>query len=245
MLEQVVNRNCKIMVRIHQTSRRDDTVAVVIRVVGERQIEFVTQRQQTRHCAFGGAIHADSAIFIQMHKAEGLIDMIVNNRQIQIVVFRYALPVFDTGTAERINTQFQTRFLDGGHINDVHQPFDKRLHQILFLYVTACPGFIQRDAFYIFQTRGQQCVGAIFNHFGDVGISRTTIWRIVFDTTIFRRVVRRRDDDTIGLCATVFVMRQNSVRDGRRWRVAICLLHNDIHTVCSQHFEHGDKRRFR
>ncbi len=35
---------------------------------------FFRQRQQTRHRTFGGAIHTDRAIFIKVHKAEGLIN---------------------------------------------------------------------------------------------------------------------------------------------------------------------------
>ncbi|MNI43152.1 hypothetical protein D3C73_974730 [compost metagenome] len=49
MLEQVVDGHRQIMVRVHQALRRNNAVAVVIRVVGERQIELVTQRQQTTH----------------------------------------------------------------------------------------------------------------------------------------------------------------------------------------------------
>ncbi len=53
-------------------------MTVVVRVVGEGQVKLVTQRQQTRHRTFGGAIHTDRAVFIKVHKAEGLINLIVN-----------------------------------------------------------------------------------------------------------------------------------------------------------------------
>ena len=43
MLEQVVDGYRQIMVRVHQALRRDDAMAVVIRIVGKRQIEFVAQ----------------------------------------------------------------------------------------------------------------------------------------------------------------------------------------------------------
>ena len=43
MLEQVVDGYRQIVVRVHQALRRDDAVTVVIRIVGERQIEFVAQ----------------------------------------------------------------------------------------------------------------------------------------------------------------------------------------------------------
>ncbi len=82
MLEQIVDGHCQIVVRVHQPCRGNNTVAVIIRVVGECQVEFITQRQQTCHRAFGGAVHADRAVFIEMHKAERLIDMIVNDSEV-------------------------------------------------------------------------------------------------------------------------------------------------------------------
>ena len=114
-----------------------------------------------------------------MHKAEGLIDLIVNDGQVEVVILANALPVFDTGTAQRINAQRQARFLNRRHINDIGQPFHERLHQILLFHMTGCHRFVEGDTLHAFQAIGQQCVGTIFHHFSDVGISRATIWRIV------------------------------------------------------------------
>ncbi|MOA27799.1 hypothetical protein D3C78_1486970 [compost metagenome] len=52
MLEQIVDGNRQIMVRIHQPRRRNYAVAVVIRIVGKRQVELVAQRQQATHRRF-------------------------------------------------------------------------------------------------------------------------------------------------------------------------------------------------
>ena len=124
-----------------------------------------------------------------MHKAEGLVNLIVHNGQIELVVFANTFPVFDTGPAQRIDTQRQARFLDRRHVDDVRQPFNERLHQILFFNVTRSQRRVQRNAFHALQAGGQQFVGAVLHHFGDVGISRAAVWRVVLDTTIFRRVV--------------------------------------------------------
>ena len=155
VLEQVVDRNGQIVVRVHQPGRSDDTVTVVIRVVRKRQIEFITQRQQARHRALGGAVHADRSVFVQVHKTEGLIDVIVHDGQIQLVVLGNAFPVFNTGAAQWIHAQLQTGFLDSGHIDDIRQPFHERLHQILLFHVAGGHGFIQRDAFHTVQTVSQ------------------------------------------------------------------------------------------
>ncbi len=96
MLEQIVDRNRQIVVWIHQTRRGHDAVTVIIGIVAERQIELVAVSQQACHCAFGRTVHAHNAIFIQMHKAEGLIDCIVYQRQIQLVMLSNTLPVSNT-----------------------------------------------------------------------------------------------------------------------------------------------------
>ena len=66
-----------------------------------------------------------------VHKAEGLIDGIVHQRQIQLVVLRHALPVGDAGTAKRIHAQFQAGTLDSRHVDHLNRAFDIRLHRSL------------------------------------------------------------------------------------------------------------------
>ena len=245
MLEQVIDRHCQVVVRIHQTRRGDDTVTVIVRIVGKGQIELVTQRQQSRHRAFGGAVHTDCAIFVEMHKAESLINVIVNDSQVQVVVLGNTLPVFDTGTAKRIDAQRQARFLDRRHVDDVGQSFNKRLNQVLLFYMTRCQRSIQRHTLHALQTISQQSVSPVFHHFGDVSICRTTVWRVVFNATIFRRIVGRRDHNAVSQRAAFFVVDQDSIRHGRGWRKAVIFLHDDVHAVRCQHFQYRDKSRFR
>ncbi len=120
-------------------------------------------------------------------------------------------PVFNTRAAQRINAQRQTGFLNRRHINDIRQPFDKWLHQIYRFNVARGHCRIQRDALNALQAARQQRIGAIFYHFSDVGIRRAAIGRIIFNTAIFRRVVRRCNDNTICQRAAFFVMDQDSI----------------------------------
>ena len=244
MLEQVVDSHRQIVVRIHQASRGHDTVTVVIRIVGEGQIELIAQRQQTRHRTLGGAVHADRAIFIQVHKAERLIDLIVNDGQIQLVVLADAFPVFDTRTAQRIDAQFQARLLNSRHIDDIRQPFNKWLYQVLLFHVAGSQRGVERNTLHTLQTGGQQFISAVLHHFSHVGISRAAVWRVVLDTAIFRRVVRRGDDDTIRQRAAFFVMHQNRVGNRRRRGETVVFLNDHINTVRRQHFQHGNEGRF-
>ncbi|MNG85519.1 hypothetical protein D3C79_442790 [compost metagenome] len=182
---------------------------------------------------------------VQVHKAEGLIDGVVDQRQIQLIVLGNALPVGNTGAAKRINAQFQAGTLNGGHINHVHQPFHIRLHQILRVQMTAVPGFVQRLALNAFQLLRQQFVGAFFNHRGQVGVGRAAVGRVILDAAVFRRVMRRGNDDAVGLCPTVAVVAQNSMRYRRGWRKAVIFLHDHIYAVGGQDFQHGNKGRLR
>ena len=244
MLEQVVNRHRQIVVRVHQPGRRDDTVTVVIRVIREGQVKFVAQRQQARHRALGGAVHADCAVFIEVHKAEGLIDVVVNDGQVEIVMLSDTLPVFDTGAAQRIDAQRQSGFLDRRHIDDIRQPFNKRLHQILFFNVAGGQRRIKRNTLDALQTGSEQFIGAIFDNLGHVGIRRAAVWRIVLDTTVFRRVVGRRDHNTVSQRTALFVMHQNRIGNRRRRGEAVFFLNDDVDAVCRQHFQYGNESRF-
>ncbi|MNC37700.1 hypothetical protein D3C75_862710 [compost metagenome] len=80
---------------------------------------------------------------VQVHKAEGLIDRVVHQRQIQLVMLGNTLPVGNAGTAKRIDAQLQAGTLDSRHIDNIHQPFDVRLHQILCVHAAAVPGLVQ------------------------------------------------------------------------------------------------------
>lgn len=179
----------------------------------------------------------------QVHKAEGLIDGIVHQRQIQLVVLRHALPVGDAGTAKRIHAQFQAGTLDSRHVDHLNQAFDIRLHQVFGVQVAAVPGLVQRLALNAFQLLRQQFVGALFDHRRQVGVGRAAVRRVVLDAAVFRWVMGRRNDDAVGLHAAAAVVAQNGVRYRRRWREAVVFLHDHIDAVGGQHFQHGNEGR--
>lgn len=176
-------------------------MTVIIRVVSKRQIELITQCQQARHRTLGGAVHTDRTVFIEVHKAEGLIDLIVNDGQVEVVILANALPVFDTGTAADQRPA-------SGPLSESppYQRYRPALPQTAApdpaLSHDRMPSLRRGDTLHAFQAISQQCVGSVFHHFSDVGISRATIWRIVLDTTIFRRVMGRCNHDTVCQWAT-------------------------------------------
>src|SRR5207248_3898267 len=93
------------------------------------------------------------------------------------------------------------------------------------------------DPLHLF-ARAQNFVGALLNATGDRGIGRSSVRRIVFESTIRGRVVRWRDDNSIG--PSIFaaaVVRKNGVRNDRRWSVLIVLRDHQLNAVCGEHFD--------
>ncbi len=179
-----------------------------------------------------------------MHKAEGLIDVIVDDSQVELVVPGNTFPVFDTGPAQRIDPELEAGFLNCRHVDDIRQPFDKRLHQILLFDMTGCQCRVEGEAPDALQTRGQQFVSAILDHFGDVGIRRAAVRRVVLDTAIFRRVMRRRNHDAVRQRTAFFVVHQDGIGNGRRRGKTVVFLHDNINAVGCQHFQNRNKGRF-
>src|SRR4029077_5514246 len=84
-------------------------------------------------------------------------------------------------------------------------------------------------------TGAQQLVRAVLNPVGDIGVGRSSVRWIVFETAIGWRVVRRGDDDAI--CKSLRptpVVPKNGVRNYRRWREAVISLNICLDTVCGQ-----------
>ena len=86
-----------------------------------------------------------------------------------------------------------------------------------------------------------------------ISISRTTIRRIVFKATITGRIMRRRNHNPISTLRAHpqhptlqrSIMRQNSVRHGRRRRVTPRGVNNHLNIIGQQHLKGANHRRLR
>ena len=106
------------MIRIQEASGAgDDAVAVMIGVTGEGDVEAVFQGDEARHGVGRGAIHADLAIPIDGHEAEGGVDLSVDNVKIKLVPLGDTRPVGDTGSTEGVHAELQSRPADGVEID--------------------------------------------------------------------------------------------------------------------------------
>ena len=104
----------------------------------------------------------------------------------------------------------------------------------------------QRDAFHTGVACTKERVRAILDPARDVGIGGAAVRRVVLEAAVFRRVVRRRDDDAVGeaLGATA-VVDQNRARDHGRRRVSVVGLDDGVDTVRSEDLERRALRRRR
>jgi hypothetical protein len=65
MCEQVANGDRQIMIWVHQSrGRRDDSVPVGIRVVGEGHAKFIFESDESGHRVRAGTIHSDFSVVI-------------------------------------------------------------------------------------------------------------------------------------------------------------------------------------
>ena len=86
--------------------------------------------------------------------------------------------------------------------------------------------------------RQQQLVRTVLDPAGHAGIGRTAVRRVVLESAIFRRVVRRRDDDSIRRpIARPLIPREDRAGDDRRRREAVVLLDDRLHAIRGEHFE--------
>ena len=90
--KQIIDRDRKIMIRIHQPhAARHDAVAVVIGVAGKGHVESSFKPDQRSHRIRRRTVHADLAIPIDAHEAERRVDFRIDDFEIAVRIFpRYA-----------------------------------------------------------------------------------------------------------------------------------------------------------
>ena len=97
---QVVDCYCQIVIRREQSSvAGDDPVSVVVGVACKRDVEAILHSDQRLHRIGRGRVHADTAVPIDGHETERRIDRVVDDVEVQAVVFGDRCPVVHAGAA--------------------------------------------------------------------------------------------------------------------------------------------------
>ncbi len=241
MRQQIVDGHGQVMVRIEQAGRwSDDAVAVSVRVVAEGDVELVLELHQAGHRVRTGTVHADFAVVIHGHEAEARVNLRIHHRQVKAVALFDRLPVRQRRAAQRINADAHTGRADGLHVNDLAQRVDIRRDEIVGVGAVGPERSLVGQALHGGDAGAEQFIGAVLNPARHIRVRRAAIGRIVFETAVFWRVVRRGDDDAVGQAVfSPAVVCEDGVGDRRRRGEAVFALDECFNTVGSEHFEGG------
>src|SRR5580692_2356792 len=89
----------------------------------------------------------------------------------------------------------------------------------------------------------QQFIGSILDPLSHMSVGRSAIGRVVFETTILRRIVGWSDHDAIGeMIFAIAVVDEDGARDDRRRSYFVIFLDDGFHAVRGQHLERGTLR---
>ena len=220
-------------------------MTIRIGIVGEGDVEFVPERDQTGHCVGRRTIHANFAVMIDGHETEGGIDGGVHDGRVDTIAFDHRLPVVDGGTAQRIDADAHTGGADRLHRHHIFKVGD--IGRDVIMRVRG-GGFVRArigDAFDTGQIFGQQLVCGLADPAGDIGIRRAAMGRIVFEAAFIGRIVRRADHDAVrqpGIAAVI--IGEDGVADDGRRGIAVGRIDHGFDAVGGEHFQHTGESRF-
>ena len=198
---------------------------------------------QRGHRIGRAAVHPDLAVGVQRHEPPRRVDQRVDHRQLEVVPFGDRAPVVDARPAQRVGADADLLGADGVHVDDVRQVVDVGVHVVVALRGLQRTG--QRHPLHRLEPVAQDLVGPLGDHARRVGVGRAAVGRVVLESAVARRVVRRGDDDAVGQVAVAAaVERQDRVADGGRRRVAVGRVDHRHDVVGGQHLQRRHPRRF-
>ena len=103
VLKKIVDSSRQVVIGLEQTRiPRDDSMPIMVRVTGKRDVEAIFQSDQIRHGVRRGWVHADLAVPIHTHETESRIDEFVHDGEIELVLLSNSRPVMNARAAKRI-----------------------------------------------------------------------------------------------------------------------------------------------
>ena len=197
--EQIVDGHRQIVIRRHQAAAGgDDAVAVVVGIAGEGHVELVLQADEPLHGIRGGGVHADLPIPIESHETEGGIYRVIDHREIEPVGFRDARPVVHSGAAQRVHAHADSRVAYRVHIQDGAEVAHIGLQVVVSMGGGAAPRRGKPHSVDPTGSQPQQLVGSGLDPLRHIRVRGAAVGRVVFEAAVIGRIVRGRDDDTVG-----------------------------------------------
>ena len=234
------------MVGVQQPrGRRDDAVAVGVRVVGEGDVEAVAHLGQPRHRVRRRAVHPDLAVPVERHEAERRVELLVDDLEVEPVHLGDRHPVGGARTAERVDAEAQPGLADRVEVDHLREVGHVRVHVVALVQGVGPLGVAVGDAEHALELRVEQLVRLVLDPAGGVGVGRPAVRRVVLEAAVAGRVVRGRDHDAVGTPSPAFaVVVQDRVRDHRRRGGAAVGVDADVDAVGDQHLDDRlDRRR--
>ena len=241
MGEEIVDRDGEIVVRVQQPGGLgDDAVAVVVGIVAEGDVKVVLEVDQAGHGVGRGAVHAHLAIVVDGHEAEGVVNGVVADGEIESIFFGDRLPVAHARAAHGIGADLETGFCDGFHVDHVAEIFDVGGDEIVGDGGGGCEGVGIVEALDFVVVIGQQFVGAVGDPAGGIGVGRPAVGRVVLEAAVVRRIMRRGDDHAVGQpFGAALVVGKNGVGDDGGGGVAAILVDHHGHAIGGENLQRG------
>ena len=229
--EQVVDRDREVVVGVQQPgARRDDPVAVGVRVAGDGDVEAVAQLDQPAHHVRRGAVHADLAVVVERDEAERRVDLVVDDLEVEPVDVDDRLEVGDARAAQRVGADPHARLPDRVDVDHVREILDVRIHVVV--WDGTCIGGLDAAAMI--------AVGLVLDALGDVRPGRPPARRVVLVAAVLGRVVARREHDPVASGVG-----EDRVAERRGRRVAVGGVDADLDPVGAEDADRGVERRLR
>src|SRR5258708_12694666 len=92
-------------------------MAVGVGVVGEGDVEAIPELDQAGHGVGRRAVHSDLSVPVHRHEAEGRVDALVDDLQVELPALAYPFPVGDARPAEWIDPQPEAASTYGLHVD--------------------------------------------------------------------------------------------------------------------------------
>jgi hypothetical protein len=169
---------------------------------------------------------------VHRHEGERGVEPRVDDRQVEPVACGDRLPEGQPRAAHRVHPDPDAARADGLEIDHIGKIGDVWLDVIILLRRRGAERRRERHPFDLTIPAGQEGVGPRFDGPGFVRVRRTAVGRVVLESAIVGRVVRGRDDDTVGEARrTAHVVGENGERDNRGRRVTVATLDTDLDPI--------------
>ena len=172
-------------------------MTVGVGVIGEGHLVSILQVDQPGHSVRARAIHPNPAVMIDRHEGKCGINREIYDRDIQSVDGVDRFPISEGGSAQRVNRQSEARIANGVHVDDILQILHVGQHQIFLASGRCFDCLLVRNSFHLAIAGSQEIVRPILYPARDLSIGRAAVRRVVLETTVFRRIVGRCDDNTV------------------------------------------------